>query len=115
MTAALVWPCNPIDATRASHQPDIHIHLEDLRRLTERRLDHTDLGRGRVEPGEGGPVIDDDAGADNLGSAVDGTGDEGDLEEGGELVELGSGGPRMDEAALRGASAWRAGLGSGAR
>jgi hypothetical protein len=37
---------------------------------TEGGLDDADLGRGGVEPGEGAPVVDDEAGADDVGAAI---------------------------------------------
>jgi hypothetical protein len=69
--------------------------------LTERSLNHADLRRRRVEPRESTPVIHDEPGANDVGPAVDRAGHEGDLEEGGEFVELGARGFGVDEAALR--------------
>ncbi len=41
---------------------------------TKRRLNNADLRRGGVEPGKCAPVIDDQAGANNVGTSIDGTG-----------------------------------------
>ncbi len=68
--------------------------------LTERGLDDTNLRRRSVQARKRTPIVHDHARADDFGSAIDGSCDEGDLEQGGELVELGSGGSGVDEAAL---------------
>ena len=54
---------------------------------------------------EGGPIVDDHAGADDVRATVDGPGHQGDLKEGGEFVLIGGRGPWMDEAALIGQGA----------
>ena len=51
---------------------------------------------------ESRPIVDDESRADDIGASVDGSGDERDLEERRKLVEVGRGGPRMDEATLWG-------------
>lgn len=70
-------------------------------------LDDGHLGGGGVETGEGAPVVDDHAGANDLGTAVDGSGDEGHLQQRRELVQLRTGGLGVDETALEGdVSVW---------
>lgn len=66
----------------------------------EGSFDDRNFSGSGVEAGEGAPVVDDEAGANDFRSTVDGSGYEGDLEEGGEFVEFRTGGFGVYEAAL---------------
>ena len=47
----------------------------------ESGLDDRDFRSSGVETGESAPIVDDETGADHIGSSVNGTSDEGDLEQ----------------------------------
>lgn len=63
-------------------------------------LNDADLGGRRVEAGEGTPVVDHHTGTNHFGTAVDGSGDQWDLEERRQLVELGPRRLGVNKAAL---------------
>lgn len=70
--------------------------------LKQDALDDGDLRSGRVEAAEDSPVVGDEARADRGVTAVNGSGYDGDLQEGGELVHVADGGLGVDDAALIG-------------
>ena len=61
-------------------------------------LNDSNLGGGGLETAEDGPVVGDYSGADSGVTTVDGTGDDGDLEEGRDLIHIGDGGTGVDDA-----------------
>jgi len=61
-------------------------------------LDDGNLGGGGLETAEDGPVVGNDSGSNSGVTTVDGTGNNGDLEEGGDLVHISDGGTRVDNA-----------------
>jgi hypothetical protein len=74
-------------------------------RRTKGGLDDGDLGRGRVDASEGAPIVDDQAGAEDVGTAVDGSSDERHLEQRAQLLLLAPARLGVDEAALVGEGA----------
>ncbi|RUP45041.1 hypothetical protein BC936DRAFT_148683 [Jimgerdemannia flammicorona] len=62
--------------------------------------DHYIAFGGGVEAGEGAPVVDNEASADHVGAAVDGSSDKRDLEERRKLVLVLDRGARMHKPAL---------------
>lgn len=68
----------------------------------EDTLDDAQLRRRRIQTRHGQPVVDDHAGADHGATAVDTTGDEGHLQQGGELILVADGGLGVNDTALVG-------------
>ncbi len=69
ITAADVWPWSSAGGNVVQGISGRIVWRTSAR--TEGCLDHANLGGGCVEPGECAPVVDDQAGADHFGSAVD--------------------------------------------
>lgn len=69
---------------------------------SEDALDDAELCGGGVEARDGHPVVDDHAGADDVAAPVDGAGDEGYLQQAGQLVLVLDAGLGVHEAALVG-------------
>ena len=69
-------------------------------RLTESSLHNADLGSSSIQSSKRTPIIHHETGTDNFRSSVDGTGDKGHLEQGRELVQLGTRSFRVNETAL---------------
>jgi hypothetical protein len=67
------------------------MHVSNKEGLTESSFNNRNFSGGSVETGECAPIVDDETGTDDFRSSVDGSGDEGNLEQGREFVEFRSG------------------------
>ena len=89
---------NTLLVSSIAHPHTLRTHLTQ----TEHTFHNAQLGSRRVQTGDGQPVVDNHAGADDGAAAVDAAGHERHLQQRGEFVLIADGGLGVDDAALVG-------------